>query len=62
LDVKSQEIVEDWRMLHNDELYNLYASPNNIQIMKLRRMRWAGHVARVGKMRTILGFDSWQGL
>jgi hypothetical protein len=40
-----------WRRLHNEELHNLYASPNIIRAIKSRRMRWARHVAHVGKMR-----------
>jgi hypothetical protein len=40
-----------WRKLHNEELHNMYASPNIIRIIKSRRMRWAEHVARVGKNR-----------
>jgi hypothetical protein len=38
----------DWRKLHNEELQNLYSSPNIIRMIKSRRMRWAGHVARMG--------------
>jgi hypothetical protein len=41
----------DWRQLHNEELHNLYSSPNIIRIIKSRRMRWAGHVARMGEKR-----------
>jgi hypothetical protein len=41
----------DWRKLHNEELHNLYSSPNIIRMMKSRRMRWAGHVARMGEKR-----------
>jgi hypothetical protein len=41
-----------WRKLHNEELHNLYSSPSIIRIMKLR-MRWAGHVARMGKKRNV---------
>jgi hypothetical protein len=37
----------DWRKLHNEELHNLYSSPNIIRMIKSRRMRWAGHVARM---------------
>jgi hypothetical protein len=37
-----------WRKLHNEELHNLYHSPSIIRIMKSRRMRWAGHMARMG--------------
>jgi hypothetical protein len=41
-----------WRKLHNEELHNLYPSPNIIRMIKSRRMRWAGHVARRGETRT----------
>jgi hypothetical protein len=41
---KREEVAGDWRKLHNEELYNLYSSPNIIRIIKSRRMRWAGHV------------------
>jgi hypothetical protein len=42
-----------WRKLHNEELHNLYSSPSIIRIMKKRRMRWAGHVARMGEKRNV---------
>jgi hypothetical protein len=47
--------VEDgsWRKLHNDELYSLYSSPNIVRVIKSRRMRWAGHVARMGEGRGV---------
>jgi hypothetical protein len=47
--------VEDgsWRKLHNDELHNLYSSPNIVRVIKSRRMRWAGHVTRMGKRRGV---------
>jgi hypothetical protein len=38
-----------WRKLHNDELHSLYSSPNIVWVIKSRRMRWAGHVARMGE-------------
>jgi hypothetical protein len=38
-----------WRKLHNDELHSLYSSPNIVRVIKLRRMRWVGHVARMGE-------------
>jgi hypothetical protein len=38
-----------WRKLHNDKLYNLYSSPNIVRVIKSRRIRWAGHVARMGE-------------
>jgi hypothetical protein len=44
-------VTGDWRKLHNDELHNLYSSPNIIRVIKSRRMRWAGHVARMGEKR-----------
>jgi hypothetical protein len=40
-----------WRKFHNDELHNLYSSPNIVRVIKSRRMRWAGHVARMGEGR-----------
>jgi hypothetical protein len=40
-----------WRKLHNDELHDLYSSPNIVRVVKSRRMRWAGHVARMGEGR-----------
>jgi hypothetical protein len=38
-----------WRKLHNDELHSLYSSPNIVRVIKSRRMRWAGQVARMGE-------------
>jgi hypothetical protein len=43
-----------WRKLHNDELHSLYSSPNIVRVIKSRRMRWAGHVARME--RCLQGF------
>jgi hypothetical protein len=48
---KRDEVTADWRKLHNEELHNLYSSPNIIRVIKSRRMRWAGHVARTGERR-----------
>jgi hypothetical protein len=48
---KTKEVTGDWRKLHNEELHNLYSSPSIIRMIKSRRMRWAVHVARMGKMR-----------
>jgi hypothetical protein len=42
-----------WRKLHNDELHSLYSSPNTVRVIKPRRMRWAGHVARMGEGRSV---------
>jgi hypothetical protein len=45
---KRDEVIGDWRKLHNEELHNLYFSPSIIRMIKSRRMRWTGHVARMG--------------
>jgi hypothetical protein len=46
-------VTEGWRKLHNEELCDLYSSPSVIRIIKWRRMRWAGHVARMGEKRNV---------
>jgi hypothetical protein len=46
---KTDEVTGEWRKLHNEELHVLYSSPSIIRIMKSRRMRWLGHVARMGE-------------
>jgi hypothetical protein len=48
---KRDEVTGEWRKLHNEELHNLYSSSNLIRMVKSRRMRWAGHVARMGETR-----------
>jgi len=50
---KKDEVTREWRKLHNEELNDLYCSPNIIRVIKLRRMRWAGHVARLGERRGV---------
>ena len=48
---RRDEVTEEWRRLHNEELYDLYCSPSIVRVIKWRRMRWAGHVARMGEER-----------
>jgi hypothetical protein len=48
---KRDEVTGGWRKLHNEELHNLYSSPSIMRMMKTRRMRWAGHIARMGVNR-----------
>jgi hypothetical protein len=48
---KRDEATGEWRRLHKEELNDLYSSPNIIRVIKSRRMRWAGHVARMGEKR-----------
>ena len=52
---KRGDVTGEWRKLHNEELNDLYCSPNAVRVIKSRRMRWAGHVARMGE-RCIQGF------
>ena len=48
---RRDEVTEEWRRLHNEELNDLYSSPNIVRVIKSRRIRWAGHVARMGEER-----------
>jgi hypothetical protein len=50
---KRDGVTGGWRKLHNEELHNLYSSKIIIRIIKSRRMRWAGHVARMGEKRNV---------
>jgi len=50
---KRDEVTGEWRKLHNVELNVLYSSPNIVRVIKSRRLRWAGHVARIGEGRRV---------
>jgi len=50
---RRDEVPGDWRRLHNEELNDLYSSPNIVWVIKPRRMRWTGHVARMGEERVV---------
>ena len=50
---KRDEVTGEWMKLHNDGLNDLYCSPNIVRVIKLRRMRWAGYVARMGWERFV---------
>jgi hypothetical protein len=52
---KRDEVTGGWRKLHNEELHNLYSSPSIIRMIKPRKMRWAGHVARMGRIGMHIG-------
>jgi hypothetical protein len=54
-------VTGEWRKLHSEELHNLYSSPNIIRQIKSRRMRWAGHVARMEGEECVQGFD-WKAI
>jgi hypothetical protein len=50
---KGDEVTGKWRKLHNEELNDLYCSPNIVRVIKSRTMRWAGHVARMSERRGV---------
>jgi hypothetical protein len=56
---KRDEVTGEWRKLHNEELTDLYSLPNIVRVVKSRRMRWAGRVARMGRGEVCTGF--WWG-
>jgi len=56
---KRDEVTGEWKKLHNEELSDLYSLPNIVRVVKPRRMRWAGHVARMRQGKGCTGF--WWG-
>jgi hypothetical protein len=55
-ELKRDEVTGGWRKLHNEELHNLYSSPSINRMIKSRRMKWAGHVARMEQRRMRMGY------
>jgi hypothetical protein len=56
---KRDEVTGEWRKLHNEELRDLYSSPSIIRTLKSWRMRWTGHIARMGRIGTLIEYW-WQ--
>jgi len=50
---RRDEVTDEWRKLHNEELNDLYSSPNIVRVINSRRMRWAGHIERMGEKRSV---------
>jgi len=59
---RSDEVTGEWRRLHNEELNDLYCSPNIVRVIKWRRMIWTGHVACMGKERGRIGLGGKTGV
>jgi hypothetical protein len=58
---KRDEVTGGWRKLHNEELHGLYCTPSIVRVIKAKRMRWAGHVVRMGEAYNILvGRPEWR--
>ena len=53
---KREEVTGEWIKLHNEKLNDLYCSPNIVRVIKSKRMRWAGHVAGMGRGEACTGF------
>jgi len=58
---RRDEVTGEWRRLHNEELNDLHFSPNIVRVIKPRRMRWAGHVTRMGEERGCIGLGGETG-
>ena len=56
LGLNRDEVTGEWRKLHKEELNDLYSSPNTFRVIKSRKMRWAGHIARMGRGEAYTGF------
>jgi hypothetical protein len=56
---KRDEVTGEWRKLHNEELIDLYSSPNIFRFIIARRIRWAGHIARMGRVQV---YTVWEKL
>jgi hypothetical protein len=54
------EVTGGWRKLHNEELHGLYSSPSIVRVIKARRIRWAGHVARMGGGEGCIQHFGWE--
>jgi len=57
---RRDEVTGEWRRLYNEELNDLYSSPNIVRVIKSRRMRWAGHVAHMGEERGVYRVLLWK--
>ena len=56
---KRDGVTGEWRKIHNEELNDLYSSPTIVRVIKVRRMRWAGHVTRMGEKRGVFRVLVW---
>jgi len=57
---RRDEVTGEWRKLHNEELNDLYSSPNMVRVIKSRRMRWVGYVARIGRGEGFCWGNLWE--
>jgi hypothetical protein len=57
---KRDKVTGEWRKLHNEKLNGLYSLPNIVRVIKSRRMRWAGHVERIGEWRVVYRVLVWK--